>query len=127
MVFGIVVIMVIAIAVLLRVSLMYASKITEKMMNGIFKDAEIIINKEAIPESWVKQAKLRKRIYEIFKPNSLNWEEKERDLMIKNLNKLIKYFKKCPFFKDPESRTITLKLLKETGTKWKNNWQELEY
>ena len=57
--------------------------------------------------------------------NVKDWDkEKEKKLIINRLEKLIKYFKKCPFFENPESRSSALDTLEKTRIDWGNK-QEL--
>ena len=124
MIFLVLLVVVIGFALIARLIISYAARVTEKMMNGRFKDVETIINNKSVPETWIEQVEIREQFLRMFYLNSPNRKEKEKKLIINRLEKLIKYFKKCPFFENPESRSSALDTLEKTRIDWGNK-QEL--
>ncbi len=102
-----------------RLIISYATRITEKMMKEKFEDIETIINLGSVPEKWIKQVERRGQFLRLLKIKSTNGKEKEKKQIINRLEKLIKYFEKCPFFEDRESRDTTLDSLEKKVTEWK--------
>ena len=111
----------------------YAGKLTERMMTSRFKDANTVLNEKTVPKSWIDNIERR-----VFNPNSLSSlllrfrdvpDDKEtlaKNALMLRLEKLRKYFEKCPFFEDPDSRTVMLEELKSILAEWEPKaWSEL--
>jgi hypothetical protein len=133
MIFLVLLIFVILFVFIAKFGVSYAAKLTEKMMTTRFQDANTILNEKTVPRGWINDVERR-----VFNPNSLFSllarfrdlpEDKEimakTEIMVR-LVKLQKYFEKCPFFEDPESRKVMLEELEGVKADWEPKaWQEL--
>lgn len=133
MIFLVLLIFVILFVFIAKFGVSYAAKLTERMMTSRFKDANTILNEKTVPQGWIDNVERK-----VFNPNSLFSllarfrdlpEDKEvlakTEIMLR-LEKLSKYFEKCPFFEDPESRKVMLEELEGVKAEWEPKaWREL--
>ena len=133
MVFIVLLIFVILFIFIAKFGISYAGKLTEKMMTDRFQDANTILNEKAVPKRWVDSIEKK-----VFHPNfvqvlreRLQDTTPDRQVLAKQelmlrLEKLAKYFEKCPFFEDPESKKIMQEELEGIQKEWEPKaWAEL--
>lgn len=114
---------------LLRGAVILMGRITGKYVGEKHKGAEIIINTGMPPKNWIysaekKMAKLEK---DRVRPDKiLKIERKAKDICMKKLEHLIKYFKTSPLVKDEETRKILLDELAKVQRAWEEkDWEEI--
>jgi len=133
MIFLVLLIFVVLFVFIAKFGIAYATKLTERMMTDRFKDANAILNDKVVPKRWIDGIEKK-----IFEPNPVaalvdrfrdlpqDRETLAKERLMLRLDKLTKYFEKCPFFEDPESRKVMLEELEEIRAKWEPKpWGEL--
>ena len=114
---------------LLRGAVILMGRITGKYVGEKHKGAEIIVNTGMPPKHWIYSAK--KRIAKLEKDTispdkKLKIQRKTKDICLKKLEGLIKYFKTSPLVKDEETRKILLNELTKVHRTWKEkDWEEI--
>ena len=133
MIFIVLLIFVVLFVFIAKFGISYATKLTERMMTSRFQDANAILNEKAVPERWIKTVEKK-----IFRPspiillmNRFRDLPENRDVLAKEeimllLAKLTKYFERCPFFEDPDSKKMMLEELEGIRTVWEpKRWPEI--
>ncbi len=113
---------------LLRVAVIFMGRITGKYVGEKHKAAETIINTGAPPITWIcnaikKMAELRE---DPTGARAVKIEEKVRNVCLKRLKSLTKYFKTSPLCQDEETRKILLDELSKVRRAWQEkDWGEI--
>lgn len=113
---------------LLRGAVIWMGKISGKYVGEKHKAAETIINTGKPPINWTcnsakKMAELRE---DVRGPRAVKIEEKARNICLKRLKGLIKYFKTSPLCQDEETRKILLDELSKARRVWQEkDWGEI--
>ena len=135
MIFLMLVIFVVLFIFIAKFGVSYATKLTERLMTDRFLDANTIVNEKAVPKKWVE--KIDKIVFQeknVIRGYIRNWlkaeeedkEQKAKAEVLIRLEKLAKYFEKCPFFEDPGSRKILLEELEVIRNDWASKlWSEI--
>jgi len=113
---------------LLRVAVIWMGKITGKYVGEKHKAAETIINTGKPPTTWIyNSAKKMAELKEDARgPTAVKIKEKARNICLKRLEGLIKYFKTSPLCRDEETRKILLDELSKVGQTWREkDWEEI--
>ena len=113
---------------LLRVAVIWMGKITGKYVGEKHKAAETIINTGKPPTTWTHNS--AKKMVELREnptgPRAVKIEEKARNVCLKRLEGLTKYFKTSPLCRDEETRKILLDELSKVGQTWREkDWEEI--
>lgn len=113
---------------LLRAAVIFMGRITGKYVGEKHKAAETIINTGKPPINWTcNSAKKMAELKEDARgPRAVKIKEKARNICLKRLKGLIKYFKTSPLCQDEETRKILLDELSRVGQTWqKKDWGEI--
>ena len=113
---------------LLRGAVILMGRISGKYVGEKHKAAENIINTGKPPITWIcnsvrKMAELRE---DPRGPRAVKIEEKARNICLKKLESLTKYFKTSPLCQDEETRKILLDELSKVRRVWQEkDWGEI--
>lgn len=95
-------------------------RLSERMVTNFFRSAEALLERDRLPEDWnheleqmAKRGTVRERVI-----YSIPWQEAAKPYLMKKINGLHKFFEKCPFVENPESRGLLLERLDEIIERW---------
>jgi len=113
----------------IKFSIWCTDKLTNIIITKRFQDAEFIIHNNKAPNGWAEgrsifvdlvQGTLASRLQYALSGlfNSQNYENQKKKYLIECLDTTTRYFYKCPFFQDEESRQTLTTGLKEEKIRW---------
>ena len=95
-------------------------RLSERMVTNYFRSAEALLERDRLPDDWsaelgkmAKRGTVRDRVI-----YSIPWQEAAKPFLMKKINGVHKFFEKCPFVENPESRELLLKRLDEIIVRW---------
>ena len=116
----------------IKFSIWCTDKLTNIIVTQRFQDAEFIVHNNKAPNDWTDgrsivvdlvQGTLASRVKYalsgLFNPQS--YEEQRKEYLIECLDTMTRYFYKCPFFQDEESRQTLTTDLEEEKINWIKN------
>ena len=113
----------------IKFSIWCTDKLTYIIVTQRFQDAEFIIHNNKVPNDWVEgrsivvdlvqgtlTSRTRCALSGLF--NSQSYQNQRKQYLIECLDTTTRYFYKCPFFQDEESRQTLTTGLKEEKIRW---------
>ncbi|GAH45663.1 unnamed protein product [marine sediment metagenome] len=113
---------------LLRGAVILMGRYAGKYVGEKHKAAETIINTGKPPTTWTYNSakKMAELKGDARGPTAVKIKEKGRNICLKRLKDLIKYFKTSPLCQDEETRKILLDELTKVGQTWREkDWKEI--
>jgi hypothetical protein len=115
---------------LLKLAGVIMTKSAEKFMNEKFRSAEFILDTGKVPKSWMRKVKRRylsKSILSISIHDMATRKEAARVKVLDYLERLHKYFQKCPFFESQETKEHVLLRLQDAQRDWQDKlWDAIK-
>ena len=113
----------------IKFSIWCTDKLTNIIITKRFQDAEFIIHNNKAPNGWAEgrsifvdlvQGTLASRLQYALSGlfNSQNYENQKKKYLIECLDNTTRYFYRCPFFQDEESRNTLTTDLEQEKISW---------
>jgi hypothetical protein len=97
-------------------------RLSERMVTNFFRSAEALLERNRLPEPWKEEVArmaargtVRHRVIYL-----VRWDEAAKPYLMKKINEVHKFFEKCPFVENPESRELLLKRLDAVMERWES-------
>lgn len=95
-------------------------RIVERLVTGHFKNAEALLERKRLPEEWnatvtrmASRGTIKERLVQ-----GASWQTVAHEYLIRNLQKMRKFFTTCPYVADEETRTVILEDIDEIIERW---------
>ena len=101
----------------------FTGRLSERMVTNYFRSAEALLERDHLPPDWgeqlartAKRGTARQRLI-----HRTPWREAAKPYLMKKINDLHKFFEKCPFVENPESRELLLSRLNDVIERWEES------
>ena len=103
------------------------TRMSERFVTSKFRAAETLLEDGRIPEGWMEAVERKVFRDWLGRPREeATSESSAREALLEMLDRLIKYFEKCPFFDNPETRELMLSRLREIAESWRaKEWAQI--